>query len=74
MVGISSLAFGGVHHTSLAVGSMEATTHIVHMDAAAGGYPEPPQVKAFVAAVAGGGLLVCAVNMAAQVLGFVGWP
>lgn len=44
IVGIASLSFGGPHHTSLAVGSMEATTHVINLDIAEDGYLEPPQV------------------------------
>ena len=45
VVGVSSLAFGGTHHTSLAVGSMEATTHMVQLTHYDGGLPELPQVQ-----------------------------
>lgn len=45
VVGISSLAFGGTHHTSLAVGSMEATTHMVQLTHSDDGLPQPPQVQ-----------------------------
>ncbi len=45
VVGVSSLAFGGTHHTSLAVGSMEATTHMVQLTHSDDGLPEPPQVR-----------------------------
>jgi len=45
VVGVSSLAFGGTHHTSLAVGSMEATTHMVQLTHSDNGLPEPPQVQ-----------------------------
>ncbi|KAA6420486.1 MAG: hypothetical protein FRX49_09647 [Trebouxia sp. A1-2] len=45
VVGISSLAFGGTHHTSLAVGSMEATTHMVQLTHSDDGLPQPPQVS-----------------------------
>ena len=48
VVGISSLDFGGPHYTSLGVGSMEATTHVIHISAAADGFPEPPQAKCLV--------------------------
>ena len=44
VVGVSSLAFGGPHHTSLAVGSMEATTHMMQLTHSPDGLPEPPQV------------------------------
>lgn len=44
IVGVASLCFGGLHHTSLAVGSMEATTHVLKLDVADDGYLEPPQV------------------------------
>lgn len=44
IVGIASLSFGGAHHTSLAVGSMEATTHVINLNIADDGYLEPPQV------------------------------
>jgi len=47
VVGVSSLAFGGTHHTNLAVGSMEATTHMVHLTHSDNGLPEPPQVESF---------------------------
>ena len=47
VVGISSLAFCGAHHTSLAVGSMEATTHVIHVGEAGTGDPEPPEVVSF---------------------------
>ncbi len=45
VVGVSSLAFGGTNHTSLAVGSMEATTHMVQLTHSDDGLPEPPQVQ-----------------------------
>ena len=45
VVGVSSLAFGGTHHTSLAVGSMEATTHMVQLTNSDDGLLEPPQVQ-----------------------------
>lgn len=45
VVGVVSLEFGGQHHTSLAVGSMEATTHTVLLTHSADGLPEPPQVS-----------------------------
>lgn len=44
VVGIASLAFGGAHHTSLAVGSLEATSHVIDLTMAQDGYLEPPQV------------------------------
>ena len=44
VIGIASLSFGGPHHTSLAVGSMEATTHLINLNTAGEGYLEPPQV------------------------------
>ena len=44
VVGIASLSFGGLHHTSLAVGSMEATTHVINLNIADDQYLEPPQV------------------------------
>ena len=44
VVGIASLSFGGPHHTSLAVGSMEATTHVINLNTADDGFLEPPQV------------------------------
>ena len=44
VMGISSLTLGGPSHTHLAAGSVEATTHVIDMSAAADGYPEPPQV------------------------------
>ena len=44
VVGVASLCFGGLHYTSLAVGSMEATTHLLNLDVADDGYLEPPQV------------------------------
>lgn len=44
VVGIASLAFGGAHHASLAVGSVEATTHVINLNMAEDGYLEPPQV------------------------------
>ena len=47
VVGVSSLAFGGTHHTDLAVGSMEATTHMVRLTHSDDGLPEPPQVQSF---------------------------
>ena len=46
VVGICSLAFGGAHYTKLAVGSMEASTHIVQLAHSANGLHNPPEVRA----------------------------
>ena len=44
VVGICSLAFGGAHGTKLAVGSMEASTHMIQL-AHADGAQSPPEAS-----------------------------
>lgn len=45
VVGVCSMAFGGPHHTSLAVGSFEATTHLIDFPQALLTSSEPHDVS-----------------------------
>lgn len=45
VVGVCSLAFGGPHHSTLAVGSSEATTHLVQLPDALLTTSEPHEAR-----------------------------